>query len=101
MLLKITTDKLTMKYDDKGGIVRRTNFLLNSVCTNQVSLYPVTSSVQPWERLKIRLQKFQIKNFPMPHFPDALNSWLLAGLKEKKKQSEHLTIACLIFLLTL
>lgn len=24
MMLKITTDKLPMKYDDKGGIVRRT-----------------------------------------------------------------------------
>lgn len=41
-----------MKYDDKGGIVRRTNFLFNSMCTNQVSLYPVIKSAQPWERMK-------------------------------------------------
>lgn len=52
MMLKITTDKLTMKYDDKGGIVRRTNFLFNCMCTNQVFLYPVTNSAQPWERMK-------------------------------------------------
>lgn len=41
-----------MKYDDKGGIVRRTNFLFNSMCTNQVSLYPVINSARPWERMK-------------------------------------------------
>lgn len=52
MLLKITTDKLTSEYDDKGGTVRRTKFLFNSLCTNQVSLYPVTNSAQPWERMK-------------------------------------------------
>lgn len=84
MLLKFTSDKLTMKYDDTGGKVRRTNFLFNSTCTNQVSLYPVTNSAQPWERMSYRTAEIADENLPMPHFPDALNSWLLAGLKEKK-----------------
>lgn len=86
MLLKII-DKLTMKYDNKGGIVRRTNFLFNSVCANQVSLYPVTNSAQPWERIKnYGTAEIADENLLMSHFPDALNSWLLAGLKEKKKK---------------
>lgn len=60
----------------------------------------MTNSAQPWERMKdYRTAEIADENLPMPHFPDALNSWLLAGLKEKKKkQSENLTIACLIFL---
>lgn len=68
MMLKITTDKLTMKYDDKGGIVQRTNFLFNSMCTNQVSLYPVTNSAQPWERMK-NYQTAETANEKTPYAP--------------------------------
>lgn len=97
MLLKITTDKLSMKYDDKGGIVRRINFLLNFMCTNQVSLYPVTSSTQPWERLK----NYQAAEIADKTFLCPISLTLLVACwikKKKKKQSEHPTIACLIFL---
>lgn len=48
----------------------------------------MTNSAQPWERMKdYRTAEIADENLPMPHFPDALNSWLLAGLKEKKKSN--------------
>lgn len=83
MLLKITTDKLSMKYDDKGGIVRRINFLLNSMCTNQVSLYAVTSSTQPWERLK----NYQTAEIADKTFLCPISLTLLVACWIKKKKS--------------
>lgn len=53
----------------------------------------MTNSAQLWERMKNnRTEEFADENLPMPHFPDALNGWLVAGLKEKKKKSSNLKI---------